>query len=475
MFFHQRFVPGLSILSYIVGDEKTGEAAVVDPTRDVEQYLEIARQQKLTIRYILETHVHADFVSGAVELKHRLHDQPTIVCSGLGGEAWTPPYADRVVNDGDSVRLGQLRLQAMHTPGHTPEHICWALYDEKRDKDEPWLIFTGDFLFVGDVGRPDLLGEAQRAELAEALHQSVFERIAHLPDHTEIYPGHGPGSLCGKAIGSRLSSTLGYERRNNAALQPAPQSQWTRTLLENMPLAPSYFKRMKQVNATGPAALGHELPGLERITADQLHARDCSACLVLDIRTKEAFAGAHVPGSINIPLGGSFATWAGWVLPADQPLTLVADDPDDVPEAVRHLIRVGLDHIDGYLAGGIGAWEMAGYELAQLEPTSVQTLKDQLKGPTPPLVLDVRTDVEWQAGHIDGAMHIHGGELKDRLDELPKDRPIAVVCGSGYRGSIAASLLRREGHAPVMNVLGGMTAWQSAHLPVTDAKQKRAA
>jgi hydroxyacylglutathione hydrolase len=475
MIFHQRFEPGLSILSYLVGDEKTGEAAVVDPTRDVDAYLQLASQHKLTITQILETHVHADFVSGAVELKHRLGDKPTIVCSGLGGPEWTPAYADRVVQDGESVQLGQLRLEALHTPGHTPEHVSWALYDETRDPHEPWLIFTGDFLFVGDVGRPDLLGEAQRAQLAKDLHHSVFQRIADLPDHTEIYPAHGPGSLCGKAIGSRLSSTLGYERRHSPALQHAPEPKWTEALLSNMPLAPSYFQRMKQLNATGPDALGHELPGAHRIPARTLHQRVCEDCLVLDIRPKEAFAGAHVPGSINIPLGGSFATWAGWVLPADRRLTIVADDADDVPEAVRHLIRVGLDRIDGHLAGGIGAWEMAGYELATLEPISVATLAQQLDGANPPTVLDVRTETEWQNGHIDGARHIHGGELKDRLNELDKHHPVAVVCGSGYRGSIAASLLQRAGHTRVMNVLGGMTAWQAAGHPVVQAEQKQAA
>lgn len=466
MFFHQRFVPGLAIASYIVGDEKTKEVAVIDATRDVEEFIEIAKREGLRIAHILETHVHADFVSGSAELKARLSGEPQIHASGLGGAQWTPPYADHVVKDGDEVCLGGVRLKAIHTPGHTPEHLSWALYDDTRSKQEPWLLFTGDFLFVGDVGRPDLLGEEARKGLASQLYQSVFQTVEPLPDFTEIFPGHGAGSLCGKAIGSRRSSTMGFERRFNGALQSASEEKWTETLLRGMPLAPPYFRRMKQVNSQGPKILGTELPGRQRFSSKDLHERLCENCLVVDVRSKEAFAAAHIPGSVNIPLGPNLPTWAGWVLPYDRSLVIVADDTSDVPEVVTHLIRVGLDDIQGYLDDGIHAWEDHGYEISRLETLSVHDLAGRLKSASePPFVLDVRTDSEWESGHIDEAKHIHGGLLQEHFGEVPKDRPVAVICGSGYRGSIAASFLKREGYERVANVLGGMTAWKNASLP----------
>jgi hydroxyacylglutathione hydrolase len=467
MFFHQRFVPGLAIASYVVGDEKSRQVAVIDPTRDVDDYIAIAKREGLRIRHILETHVHADFVSGAAELKARLKGEPQIHASGHGGQKWTPPYADHVVRNGDEVRLGNVRLAAMHTPGHTPEHLAWALYDDHRSKEAPWLLFTGDFLFVGDVGRPDLLGKEAQQELAGQLYRSVFQTLPPLPAFTEIYPGHGAGSLCGKAIGSRRSSTIGFERRFSAALQPAAEEKWIAALLAGMPLAPPYFRRMKQVNSQGPKILGHELPGQKPFSSKELHERLCENCLVLDVRSKEAFAAAHIPGSINIPFGPNLPTWAGWVLPYDRPLAIVADDPADVGDVVTHLIRVGLDEVQGYLDDGMFAWEDHGFEISRLESISAQELARRLRnGAGRPFVLDVRTEEEWDRGHIDGAMHIHGGLLQERFGDVPRDRPVAVICGSGYRGSIAASFLKRAGYAEVANVLGGMTAWKNAGLPV---------
>lgn len=465
MFFRQRSVPGLAIYSYMVGDEKSKECAVIDPTRDVDYYVEAAKAEGLHITHILETHVHADFVSGARELKDRLNGAPQIHCSGMGGKEWTPPYADRVVEDGDEVAMGKVRLKAIHTPGHTPEHVSWALFDDARSPDTPWLVFTGDFLFVGDVGRPDLLGEAQRAALARELYKSVFEVLPGIPDFTEIFPGHGAGSLCGKAIGSRGDSTVGYERRFNGALQQKPQEEWAETLLKDMPVAPPYFRRMKKVNAEGPKVLGPVLPGQRRFSPKEVHERVCEHCLILDVRPKEAFAAAHIPGSINIPLGQNLPSWAGWVLPYDRPTLIVPDDPADVPEVVTHLIRVGFDDVQGYLEGGLPAWEDHGYDTARLDTVSVKELSGRLEGGKGPFVLDVRTDSEWQAGHIEGAHHIHGGLLQERMDEVPKDRPVAVVCGSGYRASIASSFLKRAGYRDVTNVLGGMSAWKAAKLP----------
>ena len=469
MFFHQRFIPGLAIASYMVGDEKAKEVAVIDPTRDVDEYVRIAKEEGLHITHVLETHVHADYVSGSAELKARLGGKPKVVVSGMGGKDWTPPYADVVVKDGDEVTLGNVRLKAVHTPGHTPEHVTWALYDDSRSKDTPWLLFTGDFVFVGDVGRPDLLGPKEQQALAHELYQSVFEKLSAVPDFTEIFPAHGPGSLCGKAIGSRRSSSLGFERKFNRALKPAPEPEWTEALLRDMPLAPPYFKLMKKVNAAGPKVLGHDLPGQKRFTAKEIHERLCPDCMVVDVRPKEAFASAHIPGSINIPLGQNLPSWAGWVLPYDKHLVIVPSDPSEMPEVVTHLIRVGLDRIEGYMEDGMDAWENHGFPISRLGSISVQELEALLGGERTkrPFVLDVRTESEWNGGHIEGALHIHGGVLKDRFHEVPKDRPVAVICGTGYRGSIAASFLRSNGYGDVSNVLGGMTAWKSAGLAMT--------
>ncbi|MEO2008241.1 MAG: rhodanese-like domain-containing protein [Pirellulaceae bacterium] len=462
MFFHQRFVPGLAIYSYIVGDEKTKEAAVIDPTRDVDEFIEIARHEGLHIKHVLETHVHADFVSGSREMKDRLGDEVTIHASGEGGQEWTPPYADHVVQDGDEVTMGNVRLKAIHTPGHTLEHISWALFDDSRSKDTPWLVFTGDFAFVGDVGRPDLLGEEARKNLAHQLYHSVFEKLPPLADFTEIFPGHGAGSLCGKAIGSRASSTLGYERRFNKALAEKPEEEWIADLMDQMPLSPPYFARMKRVNREGPQVNGAKLPGQRRWSAKEIHDRTCKNCLIVDVRSKESFAAAHIPGAINIPFGPTLPTWAGWVLPYDRPTLLIVDDPRQMSEVTTHLLRVGFDDIQGYLEGGMDAWQTSGYEMATLTTLTVQTLAEHRDV----TVLDVRTEKEWNAGHIDRAIHIHGGKLQENFELVPREKPVVVICGSGYRGSIAASFLKREGYANVSNVLGGMSAWKAAGLPV---------
>ncbi len=467
MFFYQRFIPGLAIYSYMVGDEKTKQAAVIDPTRDVDEYLAIAKREGLRITHVTETHVHADFVSGSNELKSRLGKDVEVACSGLGGADWTPPYADRVLKDGDEIVLGSVRLKAVHTPGHTLEHLCWAIYDDTRSKDVPWLMLTGDFLFVGDVGRPDLLGKEAQKVLAHQLYHSVFSTLPAVPDVTEIYPGHGAGSLCGKALGSRSASTVGFERQFNTALVKKSEEAWVNDLLSGMPLAPPYFRRMKQVNRTGPKVIGPELPGQKRWSPKEMFERSCEDCLIVDVRSKEAFASAHIPQAINIPYGHNLPTWAGWVLPYDRPTLLVLDEPAHLPEVVTHLLRVGFDDIRGYLEGGMESWENAGYPLATLPTLSVHDLQKRLNAAgEKPFVLDVRTESEWNAGHIEGALHIHGGKLEESYEEVPRDREVAVVCGSGYRASIASSFLQRAGYEAVSNVLGGMSAWKGAGLPV---------
>jgi hydroxyacylglutathione hydrolase len=433
----------------------------------VDDFIAIAERAKLRIAHVLETHVHADFVSGARELKRRLGDSVTIHCSGMGGPEWTPPYADRVARGGDAFHMGSLRIVAMHTPGHTPEHVTWALYDETRSADVPWLLFTGDFVFVGSIGRPDLLGEEARRRLAHQLYESVFGRLPSIPDFTEIFPGHGAGSLCGKALGSRGSSTLGFERQFNASLKPLEESEWTAAIMADMPVAPPYFLQMKKVNAAGPALLEDAALGRRAIAPMELAEMSANGTIVLDARPKESFAAGHVAGSINIPLHDTLPTWAGWVLPYDKPIALVLENDDDLAPTVTHLTRIGLDRIEGHLKGGIGAWETGGFELARLETASVHELAARLNdGAARPNVLDVRSEGEWKSGHIAGAINIHAGLLEDRVDEVPDDRPLAVICGSGYRSSIACSLLMRAGRRRLTNVLGGMTAWRAAGLPV---------
>ncbi len=466
MLLHQRYVPGLAILSYVLGDEESGEAVVIDPVRDIEPFIRYARDNDLHIRHIVETHVHADFVSGARELKERLGGEPTIHCSAMGGKEWLPPYADRQVRQGDRIEIGRVRIDFRHVPGHTPEHVAALVYDTSRSEDEPWLMFTGDLLFVGAVGRPDLLGEQEQKRLAHELYKSLFERIGDVPDTTEVFPAHGAGSLCGKAIASRRSSTLGFERRFSASLHKAPEEQWTRDLLGDMPMAPPYFTTMKQVNRDGPPVLGPMLPGQKRFKLKAARERIEQGALVLDTRSKEAFAAAHIPGAINIGLGKHFATWAGWVLPYDRDILVVPADAGEMPEVAVSLTRIGLDRIAGQVEGGTSAWEQAGLPIESVRPLSVHDLHRRLgEVPDRLTVLDVRTEQEWDEGHIDGAVHVHGGLLQDHFKKVPKDRPVAAICGSGYRASVAASLLQRQEYDEVYNVLGGMTAWKAAKLP----------
>lgn len=466
MFFHQRFVPGLAVYSYVVGDEKAGKCVVIDPTRDVDEFILRAEKAGLETTHILETHVHADFISGAVELKHRLGGKPEIHASAMGGPEWTPAYVDHPVRDGDSVELGSLRLEAIHTPGHTPEHVSWALYDTTRSPDTPWLLFSGDFVFIGDVGRPDLLGEEACKELGKQLYESVFETVKALPDFVEIYPSHGAGSLCGKAIGSRSSSTLGFERKFSCAFNLVDAESWVKARLDGMPESPPYFSRSKRINREGPAVLGSPLPGTKALSPSEV-AEVSQRGLILDARSNDLFSRGHVPGSINLAMSPTLSTWAGWVLPEATPLALVLEDPTQALEVSTQLVRVGFDQIVGYLDGGIEAWKREGRPLANLETREAKELQELLETQGEDLeLLDVRTVGEWQAGHIEGATHVSLGRLEHKLSELPKERALALFCGSGYRSSIAGSIALRHGFEHVLNIRGGMGAWRKEELPV---------
>jgi hydroxyacylglutathione hydrolase len=462
MFFYRRTIPGLAIHSYLVGDEKTKQCAVIDPVRDVEEYIQIAQENEMQISHILETHVHADFVSGAKELKKKLDGKAVIHCSGMGGEAWIPEYADRIVKDGDTVDLGSLSLQAVHTPGHTPEHLMWAVLENGKVTK----LLTGDLLFVGAVGRPDLLGEEEMAKLAHQLYDTVFEKLDSYSDDVEVRPAHGAGSLCGKSLGSNPYSTMGVERAHNEYLIKTPEDKWVASLMDEMPPVPNYFPRMKKINVSGANLIEKTLGSLESLSPEAVQKKVSEGALLIDLRSKEAFAAAHIPLAINIPFSPQISTWAGWLLSEKDPIILVLDDPAHLHESVIALLRVGFDRIEGFLAGCIWAWEDAGFETSQLNAVSAEELQRSLNESAPPFVLDVRTKDEWDRGHISSAHHLHAGLLPEHSDQLPKDRSIAVICGSGFRASIAASYLMKKGFHSVSNVFGGMTSWNQHGFPV---------
>ena len=458
-------VPGLAHYSYFVGSK--GEAAVIDPERNPDAYLAFAAAKDLKITRILETHIHADYASGATRL-----------AADTGAELWLSGqddgedhqyrFAHREMRDGDELSVGDLRIVAIHTPGHTPEHLSFLLYDKTRC-GQPMALFSGDFLFVGSLGRPDLLGEAAKQKLAHSLYESVHRKIENLPDGVEVYPAHGAGSLCGSGMAQRPQSTLGYERFCNVFMEGREEREFIDAVLGSVPEFPDYYRRMKQVNSDGPKLLDG-LPGGSAFPAPRFREElERLNAVVIDLRRPEAFGGAHIPGSLNIGSGQNLSMWAGWVVPYDHPILLAGDDGTDMEAARRSLIRVGLDDIRGSLKGGMRAWIEAGFEQAHVPQISVREL-EEARHAGKPFVLDVRSRGEWVTGHIDGAVHIPGGELPKRTGEVTKDAPVHVICGSGYRSSIATSVLLRAGLERIINVVGGMSALNAQSLPVTAGK-----
>jgi hydroxyacylglutathione hydrolase len=455
----ERFeVPGLAQYSYIVSSQ--GEAVVIDAVRDIDGYTAYAAQHDLTLRYVLETHIHADFAGGSTalaqatgaELALSAHDE---------GELYSYAMPHRPLRDGDVLEFGAVRLQALHTPGHTPEHLSFLVFDRQRSATEPAALFSGDFLFVGGLGRPDLLGEDAKLALAQELYRSLHGRMSGLPAGLQLYPGHGEGSLCGSGMSERPESTLGYELATTPLLQLA-EDAFLREVLGSVPAMPAYYPRMKQLNAQGAAVLT-EVPGARAVSVPELQTLIAQDAVVLDLRRPEAFGGAHIPGAINIGAAGNLSLWAGWMLDPAQRIVLVSDTGDD-EAARRALIRVGLDRIEGFLARGMPAWLDAGLELArttQLSTTEVE------HGALDAQLMDVRSASEWRSGHIEGAQHIMLGDLPSRLGELPRGVPLIAVCGSGYRSSIAASLLQRQGFLDTSSMVGGMEAWARQRLPTT--------
>jgi hydroxyacylglutathione hydrolase len=471
----------LAQASYLVGCAATGEAAVIDPGRDPEPYVRAAAAHGLTITAVTETHIHADFVSGARELAARTGAR--LYLSDEGGPDWRYGYAEVTgavpLKDGDTIRVGNLVLQALHTPGHTPEHLAFLLTDTPAT-DRPMGAFTGDFVFVGDVGRPDLLERAARVPgSAEAGARTLFrslQRFKRLPDYLQIWPGHGAGSACGKGLSAVPQSTLGYERIASWAFAFEDEDGFVRAVLDGQPEAPTYFGRMKRVNRDGPRLLGgFHRP--ERLPAQRLSGVLAGDGLVVDTRHAADFASGHVPGTLNIPLDDGFVTWAGWLLPEDRPLYLLVDDrcPHCLDGALVELAKIGLDRVAGYFgAEAVDAWSGAGHELArvgQVTPTELAALRRRGEA----VVVDVRGRAEWEAGHIPGVPNIPLGYLADHLEALPRDRPLVVLCQSGARSAIAASLLRAHGFGNAANLQGGLAAWRAGGNPVEPSAALRLA
>lgn len=459
MILQQFYLQSLGHASYLLGDEQTGEALVFDPRRDVDVYLQAARTQGLRISYAGDSHGHNDYLSGLGEL--------TTHVGGLelwGSAAAELSYAHRALHDGQVIEFGDVAVQVMHTPGHTPEHISLLVYDRSAGADTPVLLLSGGALLVGDLARPDLLGGEEKArQAAQSFCETIQSKLLTLPDHIEVFPTHVAGSLCGGNIGSRLSTTVGYERRTNSILVELDSEEgFVRQCLrlDNLPAVPPYWQRMRAQNLDGVPPLG-VLGEPDALSAAQVSQREQAGAVVLDTRQPEAFGGGHIPGALNVGLGAAFPTWAGTVLPAEADIVLVLDRPADLWDACWHLLRIGYPLPTGWLAGGMTAWRTAAEPIEQIPQITVHELKNRLDRGEVNL-LDVRQPAEWASGHIAGADFITGAELPERIDEVPDSKPVAVACGSGFRSSVATSLLARHGHGEVFNVAGGMTAWNRA-------------
>jgi glyoxylase-like metal-dependent hydrolase (beta-lactamase superfamily II)/rhodanese-related sulfurtransferase len=452
MYIQSFWVPGLAHLSYLLGGKNT--CAIIDPRRDVEEYISVAKGLGMRITHILETHLHADFVSGHMDLAARTG------ADIIAPRAGACSFPHRAAAEGDAFQIEDMIIKVLDTPGHTPEHVTYVVTDPSRGT-EPAAIFCGDTLFVGDVGRPDLF-PGQAVELAGKLYESLG-KLKALPDHTLVLPAHGAGSLCGRAMGAMRYSTVGYERRFNRELQHGGLDAFQTSLLSGMPEAPDHFGRCSEINRKGPAKLGELLtPGPLSAADVQRHARE--GAVILDGRDFLAFGGAHIPGAWNIDLAGNFQTFSGWVIPPDRPIVLVAEPEGRIFDVVTMLRRVGLDAVSGWLDGAMHSWNVSGLPEAHVPQVSVQELAAVLAKDPRSVVLDVRGKLEFDTLHMDGAIHIPAPDVRERYSDVPRDRPVYVICNSGHRSSLACSILLQKGFANVSNVAGGMLAHNAAGL-----------
>lgn len=463
MYSQQFFIDGLGCASYIVGCEAKGVAAIIDPDRDVRKYLDAAASRGLTITHIIETHLHADHVSGNSDLAARTGAK-IYVHEASGAE-----FPHQSVRDGDVLELGNLRIKVMHTPGHTPESITLLVTDTTRS-DQPWLALTGDTLFVGDMGRPDLVGAEAANGLANVMYHTMFEKILPLNDGLLIYPGHGAGSLCGKSIGSMRSTTLGYERISNPALAPRTKEEFVEYAVSELPEQPGNHTRIKAMNRKGVKTLGVVEPNpLSIREAVPFFQRGAG---LLDTRSKDAYVQAHVPGSVHLEADDQLSNRIGFVFPPDAPMILLLDNPADYEHVVYSLARVGYENVVGYLSEGLDVWERMGLPLTagdvkDIEPRELHDIMQTCSNGDCPVVVDVREPWEYKQGHVPGAILIPLGQLSGRVAELNTERPVAVICASGSRSQSAAALLGQKGFKTIYNVVGGTGAWMYDNLPLS--------
>jgi len=456
MYFKQFYLNCLAHASYLIGSD--GDAAIVDPQRDVEQYLDEATARNLKIKFVIETHLHADFVSGHRELAARTGAE--IVFGRQAGA--TIPH--RAVKDGDELVLGKVKLRILETPGHTPEGIC-VLITDTETSDQPQKVLTGDTLFIGDVGRPDLAGGKGYTPqtMAGLMYDSLHEKLLRLNDDVEVYPAHGAGSMCGRNLSSETSSTIGEQRKLNYALQPMTKEQFVKLMTTDLPEAPAYFSQDAEINRTGAAALN----GLQQTAAlspAEVAELAMGGAVVLDVRDSASFGAGHIPGSVNIGLGGQFASWAGSLIAMTSPIVIVADSDEKVEEARLRLARVGLENVRGHLAGGNSSWRESGRELEFVSQISVAELKHLLESRPDLQLVDVRRVTEYDSGHAPRAVSSPLASLRERLPQLGLRPEVktAVICAGGYRSSAGTSILEQLGFNDLLNVIGGTKAWIDA-------------
>lgn len=460
MFFKQFYLGCLAHASYLIGS--AGEAAVVDPQRDVDQYIDEAATRNLKIKYIIETHLHADFISGHRELAARTGAQ---IVFGKEAKATIVHLA---VKDSDQLSVGTVTLRVLETPGHTPESICVLIKEEAGEGarvPSAQKLLTGDTLFIGDVGRPDLAGGKGHTPQAMAamMYHSLHEKILKLDDSVEVYPAHGAGSMCGKNLSTETSSTIGQQRKFNYALQPMTKEQFVAMMTTDLPDAPAYFSQDAEINRSGAEALDH-LAKPRAMSAGEVREASQHGCVVLDVRTAAEFGAGHVPGSLNIGLGGQFASWAGSLIPMTAQVVLVANSEEQIDEAQVRLARVGLERVNGYLAGGVEAWGAEGFEIAQIPQISVAELKDLLQSKPELQVIDVRRPAEYSSGHAPRAITAPLAKFRETFPalNLNPEVPSAIICAGGYRSSAATSIARQFGFTNLLNVVGGTDAWIKA-------------
>jgi rhodanese-related sulfurtransferase/glyoxylase-like metal-dependent hydrolase (beta-lactamase superfamily II) len=462
MFLKQYYLGCLAHASYLLADEASRTAVVVDPQRDIQQYLDDAAKLGVHIRYVFLTHFHADFVAGHLELRDRCGAEIRLGAHAKAEYSFVP------MKDGDTILLPGMRLEVLETPGHTIESISILVFDLAKSAARPYAVLTGDTLFIGDVGRPDLRASIgwSAQELGGYLYDSLHNKLMKLPDETLVYPAHGAGSLCGKNISSDTVSSLGQQKRFNYALQPMSREDFIRLVSVDQPDAPAYFTYDALLNTRERSTLDASLKQvLKPIELPDLLAMNLSETQILDVRDAADYAKGHMTGSINIGLAGQYATWAGTLLDTTRPIVIIAE-PGREEEAALRLGRIGFDHVEGYLNGGMAALADRPDLIQTTERISVPMLTEDLASANPPVIIDVRSPQEWKDGHIPGSRNIPLSQLKQRLQEFPTDRRVAVHCAGGYRSSIAASMLYRNGITDVMELAGGITAWEAANLPV---------